>query len=92
VFAFSVVPQKAQLGAQALHLIEQIEHGFEPGKIEAVNGSQALDSQHSINRLFREFHHAIRRLKDRSYQAGGLCDLEACMCGSDLWGVLKKPL
>jgi len=25
VFAFSVVPQKAQFGAQALHPIEQIE-------------------------------------------------------------------
>jgi hypothetical protein len=28
VFASSVIPQKAQFGAQALHLIEQIEQGF----------------------------------------------------------------
>jgi len=31
VFAFSVVSQKAQLGTQLRHLIEQIEHGFESG-------------------------------------------------------------
>jgi len=32
--SFSRVTQKAQLGAQAPHLIEQIEHGFESGQIE----------------------------------------------------------
>jgi hypothetical protein len=38
-----MITQKAQLGAQALHLIEQIEHGFEPGQIQAANGPQVLD-------------------------------------------------
>ena len=74
VLAFSRVTQKAQLSAQALHLIEQIEHGFEPDQIEAVGGPKMFDSTHGINRFFRKFHHPIRWLSDRSYKAGATID------------------
>ena len=71
---FSMVTQKSQFGAQAIHLIEQIEHGFEPSQIEAVNGPQVLDPPHGINRLFREFHHPIRWLNDGAYKADATID------------------
>jgi len=35
-----MVTQEAQFGAQALHLIEQIEHGFEPNQL--TRSSRAL--------------------------------------------------
>ena len=35
-----------------------------------MNGSQMFDSPNGMDRLFREFHHAIRRQKDRSDKAG----------------------
>jgi len=69
-----MVTQKAQLGAQVLHFIEQIEHGFEPGQIDAVNGAQVLDPPNGMDRFFREYHHPIRWLKDRSYKAGATID------------------
>ena len=74
MFAFLVVPQKAQFGAQVLYLIEQIEHGFEPGQIEAVNGAQVLDPPHGMNRFFRESRYPIRWLNDGSYKAGTTID------------------
>ncbi len=65
-----MVTQKAQLGVQTIYLIEQIEHGFKPGQIDAVNGSQVFDLPNGVDRLFCEFHHAIRRQKDRSDKPG----------------------
>ena len=39
----SMATQKAHLGAQALHLFEQVEQGLDPGQIEAVKAPQVLD-------------------------------------------------
>ena len=57
-----------------LYFIDQIEDGFDPGEIEAVNGVQVVDAPQGINRLFREFQHPIGWLNDRPYQTGTTID------------------
>jgi hypothetical protein len=69
-----VVTQEAQLGAQAVHFIEQIKHGLEHGQVDVVNGTQMLDSPYGMDCFFREFHHSVRRLNDWSHQAGTAID------------------
>jgi hypothetical protein len=69
-----MVSQKSQFGAQALHLFEQIEHGFQQGQIGAVHGPHVLDSPNGMDRLFRECHDPIGRLKDGSHKTGTTID------------------
>ena len=66
----SPAAQEAHLGAQAFHFVEQVEHGFDPSHVKPVNRAQILDAPDIMDRLFREGHHAMRRLKNRLHQAG----------------------
>jgi len=43
-----MVTQEAQLGVQALHLFEQVEHGFKQGQIGAMHGPHVLDSPNGM--------------------------------------------
>ena len=43
-------------------------------QIEAVNSTQMVDPPNGMDRFFREDHHPIRRLKDRSDKPGATID------------------
>ncbi len=69
-----MVTQEVQLGAEAVDFIDEIEHGFEQRQFEAMNGSHVVDAPDGVNRFLREFHHPIRRPKDRSNKTGATVD------------------
>jgi hypothetical protein len=65
-----MVTQKMELRAQALHFVNQIEHGFDQGRIKTVQGPYMLYSPNGMDGFFSECHDSIRRLKDRSHKSG----------------------
>jgi hypothetical protein len=72
--ARSLVAQKTHLGAQAFHLVEQIEHGLERGQIKAADDPQILNLSQGMNGFFREFHCPVWWLNDWSDKASATID------------------
>jgi hypothetical protein len=57
-----MLAQKAQFGAQALNLPYEIEHSFDQCQIQTVPGAHLLYASNGMDRFFREYHNAVRRL------------------------------
>ncbi|MEO8339182.1 MAG: hypothetical protein ABI604_05600 [Nitrospirota bacterium] len=57
--------KKADFSPESFHLIEKLEHLFDPSQVGFVSGSHVLDSPKGANSLLGERHNPVRRLIDR---------------------------